>query len=62
MRGLDRYEFEIRNGHLYLGNTYSVRRVLGSGSAARISKYDLHGPGQHLDGIENWFYPWQAPH
>ena len=62
VRGLDRYEFEIVNGRVLLGNTFSVRRVRGTGADAKISKYDLHGPGQHLDGLEGWLYPWQAPH
>ena len=62
VRGLDRYEFEIVNGHLLLGRTFSVRRVRGTGATARITKYDLHGPGQHLDGLEGWLYPWQPPH
>jgi menaquinol-cytochrome c reductase iron-sulfur subunit len=62
VRGLDRYEFSIRNGHLILGNTYSVAKVTGSGKTARIKRYELAGPGQHVDGPEAWFYPLQAPH
>ncbi len=62
VRGLDRYEFSIRNGHLILGNTYSVASVKGSGKDARIKKYELAGPGQHIDGPEAWLYPLQAPH
>jgi menaquinol-cytochrome c reductase iron-sulfur subunit len=61
-RGLDRYEFSIRNGRLILGNTYSVAHVSGSGKSARIKRYELAGPGQHVDGPEAWFYPLQAPH
>jgi menaquinol-cytochrome c reductase iron-sulfur subunit len=62
VRGLDRYEFLIRDGRLVLGNTFSVAHVEGSGKSARIKRYELAGPGQHIDGIESWLYPIQAPH
>ena len=62
VRGLDRYEFSIKNGHLILGRNYSVSHVDGSGAQARIQKYDLTGPGQHVDGWEQIFYPIQPPH
>jgi len=62
VRALDRYEFEIRNGHLVLLGTYSVAHVDGTGAAAKIRRYTLTGPGQHVDGIESWLYPWQPPH
>jgi menaquinol-cytochrome c reductase iron-sulfur subunit len=62
VRGLDRYEFSIRNGHLILGNTYSVAKVDGAGANARIKRYVLTGPGQHVDGPEAWLYPLQPPH
>ncbi len=62
VRGLDRYEFSIKNGHLILGRNYSVSRVDGSGANAKIHKYDLTGPGQHVDGWEQVFYPIQPPH
>jgi Rieske Fe-S protein len=62
VRALDRYEFEIKNGHLVLLGTYSVAHVDGTGAAAKIRKYTLTGPGQHVDGIESWLYPWQPPH
>ena len=61
VRALDRYEFEIKNGRLLLGKTYSVSHVDGSGSSARIHAYPLAGPGQHVDGIEAWLYPVQPP-
>ena len=61
VRALDRYEFYIRNGRLALGKTYSVAKVDGSGASARIKKYRLSGPGQHVDGLEQWFYPLQPP-
>jgi menaquinol-cytochrome c reductase iron-sulfur subunit len=59
VRALDRYEFTIRNGRLILGKTYSVAKVRGSGASARIYRYGLAGPGQHIDGPEAWFYPLQ---
>jgi menaquinol-cytochrome c reductase iron-sulfur subunit len=62
VRGLDRYEFLIREGRLVLGNTYSVAYVDGAGASARIHRYELSGPGQHVDGPEAWLYPLQPPH
>ena len=62
VRGLDRYQFSIVNGKLILGSTYSVAHVDGSGKSAKITSYELAGPGQHVDGIESWMYPIQAPH
>lgn len=58
-RALDRYEFSIRDGRLILGKTYSVAKVQGTGAHARIYRYGLAGPGQHVDGPEAWFYPVQ---
>jgi menaquinol-cytochrome c reductase iron-sulfur subunit len=62
VRALDRYEFSIRNGHLILGGTFSVSSVSGTGAQARIHRYELAGPGQHIDGPEAWLYPLQPPH
>ena len=62
VKALDRYEFSIRKGRLILGNLYSVASVDGSGASARIHKYELAGPGQHIDGPEAWLYPLQPPH
>jgi len=62
VRSLDRYEYSIVNGHLILGKTFSVARVYGTGKDARIKKYRLAGPGQHIDGWEQIFYPLQPPH
>ena len=62
VRALDRYEFYIRNGRLALGSTYSVGEVIGAGASAKIKKYRLAGPGQHVDGPEQWFYPLQPLH
>jgi Rieske Fe-S protein len=62
VRALDRYEFYIRNGHILLGKTFSVGFVDGSGASAEIHKYRKAGPGQHVDGWEQVFYPLQPPH
>ena len=62
VRALDRYGFEIDNGRLILLSTYSVSHVVGTGAQAKIYKYKEAGPGQHVDGPEQWFYPLQPPH
>jgi Rieske Fe-S protein len=61
VRALDRYDFAIRNGRLFLGNTYSVSEVASTGKDARIKRYKLATPGQHVDGLESWLYPVQPP-
>ena len=61
VRALNRYEFYIRNGRLYLGKTFSVAEVTGTGANAKIKKYRLAGPGQHVDGFEQILYPLQPP-
>jgi Rieske Fe-S protein len=62
VRALDRYDYEIKNGRLILLSEYSVAKVVGQGAQAKIYKYKLAGPGQHVDGPEQWFYPLQPPH
>jgi Rieske Fe-S protein len=62
VRALDRYDFEIKNGRLVLLSTYSVGKVVGQGAQAKIYKYKEAGPGQHVNGPEQWFYPLQPPH
>ena len=61
VRALDRYEFKIKNGRLVLSKTYSVSHVDGTGAEAEIHKYDLMGPGQHVDGPEAPLYPIPPP-
>jgi menaquinol-cytochrome c reductase iron-sulfur subunit len=61
VRALDRYEYSIRNGRLFLGKTYSVGEVRGTGKDAVIVKYDLAYPGNHVDGPEKLLYPIQPP-
>jgi Rieske Fe-S protein len=62
VRALDRYSFDIKNGRLILLSTFSVGKVKGTGAQAKIYKYKQAGPGQHVDGPEQWFYPLQPPH
>ena len=62
MRALDRYAFEIDNGRLILLSTYSVSQVDGTGAQAKIYKYKVVGPGEHVDGLEQIFYPINPPH
>ncbi|MFZ1881219.1 MAG: Rieske 2Fe-2S domain-containing protein [Gaiellaceae bacterium] len=60
-RALDRYEFSIRNGHLWLGRLYSVSRVDGTGAQARIHSAPLQGAGQPVSGPESFLYPLVPP-
>jgi Rieske Fe-S protein len=62
VRALDRYEFSIRDGRLWLGQPYSVSSVEGEAEQATITRYDLAGPGEHVDGWSALMYPIQAPH
>jgi quinol---cytochrome c reductase iron-sulfur subunit, bacillus type len=57
VRALDRYEYSIRNGNLWLEKPYSVGEVEGEGANAKIKAYRLADPGQHVDGPEQFFYP-----
>jgi Rieske Fe-S protein len=62
VRALDRYAFEINHGRLVLLSTYSVSKVVGTGAQAQIYKYKEVGPGEHVDGPEQFFYPINPPH
>jgi Rieske Fe-S protein len=62
VRALDRYNYAIKNGRLVLLNEYSVSHVEGQGAEALIHKYRFAGPGEHVDGPEQWFYPLNPPH
>jgi Rieske Fe-S protein len=62
VRALDRYGFEIKNGHIILLSTYSVSHVEGTGAQAKIHKYKEVGPGEHVDGVEQILYPLNPPH
>jgi menaquinol-cytochrome c reductase iron-sulfur subunit len=61
VRSLDRFSFRIKDGNLLVGKTFSVGHVEGSGKDARIRKYKLAPPGEHVDGLERWLYPIQPP-
>ncbi|MDQ4081869.1 MAG: Rieske 2Fe-2S domain-containing protein [Actinomycetota bacterium] len=58
VRALDRYSYSIKNGRLVLGKPYSVGKVVGTGADAKIKAYDIADPGQHVDGPEQFFYPY----
>jgi menaquinol-cytochrome c reductase iron-sulfur subunit len=62
VRGLDRYAFEVKNGHVILLSTFSVAKVDGTGATAKIYKYKETGPGEHVDGWEQILYPLNPPH
>jgi menaquinol-cytochrome c reductase iron-sulfur subunit len=57
VRALDRYEYSIRDGSLWLEKPYSVAKVKGQGAEAKMEAYRLADPGQHVDGPEQVFYP-----
>jgi Rieske Fe-S protein len=61
VRALDRFTYKIENGRLVLASPYSVSSVEGEGANATINKYELAGPGQHVDGVSSWMYPIQPP-
>jgi menaquinol-cytochrome c reductase iron-sulfur subunit len=61
VRALDRVEFSIKDGQLYLGKPYSVAQVEGAGARARIQKYARQVPGVHVDGPSAWLYPIEVP-
>ncbi|HXH89919.1 MAG TPA: hypothetical protein VNI55_15075 [Gaiellaceae bacterium] len=61
VRALDRAEFSIRDGKLWLGSFYSVGSVDSTGARARIKKYGRAVPGVHVDGPEAWLYPIEIP-
>jgi quinol---cytochrome c reductase iron-sulfur subunit, bacillus type len=58
VRALDRYAYSIIDGNLWLGDPYSVAEVEGEGADAVIVKYGPSDPGVHVDGPEQYFYPY----
>ncbi len=62
VRALDRYDYLIDNGSVILQSTYSVSHVDSTGAQAKIHKYKPVGPGEHVDGVEQVFYPLNPPH
>src|SRR5439155_18950309 len=51
VRGLDRWAFSVKKGRLFLEGNYSVKKVDGTGADAQLHRYQLTGPGHH---IEDW--------
>jgi quinol---cytochrome c reductase iron-sulfur subunit, bacillus type len=62
VRALDRYDYLIKDGNVVLASEYSVSHVDATGAQAKIHKYKLVGPGEHVDGIEQVLYPINPPH
>jgi Rieske Fe-S protein len=60
VRALDRYAFKIKDGNLVVLETYSVAKVVGQAAEAKIERYELAGPGIHIDGPEAILYPFEA--
>jgi len=58
VRALDRYEYSIVEGRLVLGTPFSVAEVQGTGADAVMEAYKVVDPGQHVDGLEAYFYPY----
>ena len=58
VRALDRYVYSIIDGSLWLGDPYSVAEVEGEGADAVIVKYGASDPGVHVDGPEQYLYPY----
>jgi hypothetical protein len=58
VRALDRYEYLIEKNHLFLGKRYSVASVKGTGGNAKIKAYPRADPSVHVDGPEQYLYPY----
>ena len=58
IRALDRYEYSIVDGSLVLGTPFAVAEVDGTGADAVMKSYKIVDPGQHVDGLEAYFYPY----
>jgi Rieske Fe-S protein len=61
VRSMDRFQFAIRNGNLFLQKIFSVGTVEGTGASAQIQRYTRSYPGVHVDGLEQWLYPIPVP-
>ena len=57
VRSLDRYEYSIIDGSLFIGAPYSVGEVTGQGADAVVVRYRWTDPGVHVDGPEEYLYP-----
>jgi menaquinol-cytochrome c reductase iron-sulfur subunit len=58
VRSLDRYEYSIKDGSLFIGAPYSVGEVTGAGADAVVTRYRWTDPGVHVDGPEEYLYPY----
>jgi len=59
VRALDRFEYSIIGGSLWLGQPYSVGHVEGQGAEATLFRYEgAVDPGVHVDGPEQILYPY----
>ena len=58
VRALDRYDYTVRGGRLQLGEPYSVGKVVGTGADAVMQAYTISDPGVHVDGLQQFFYPY----
>jgi quinol---cytochrome c reductase iron-sulfur subunit, bacillus type len=61
VRSMDRFQFAIRDGNLFLQKIFSVGTVEGTGANAQIQRYTRTYPGVHVDGLEQWLYPIPVP-
>jgi Rieske Fe-S protein len=57
VRALDRYEYALRDGRVFLLDSYSVGKVEGEKAEAMLTKYRLMSPGLHVDGWSQLLYP-----
>lgn len=60
VRALDRYRYLIEDGNLVLEGRFSVSTVEGEGADAKIKAYRLYPPGTHVDGPDQWMYPFTS--
>ena len=61
VRSMDRFEFYVRDGNLWLGEPFSVGEVEGEAAEARMIRYGRAVPGVHVDGLSAWLYPIEVP-
>ena len=62
VRALDRYDYlDQERPHRPAQHVLGLA-VDGTGAQAKIHKYKLVGPGEHVDGVEQVFYPLNPPH
>jgi menaquinol-cytochrome c reductase iron-sulfur subunit len=57
VRALDRYRYAIKEGNLVLADRFSVSEVEGEGADARMKAFRVYPPGDHVDGPDEWMYP-----